>query len=155
MLWKVCPTYLNKRFFCDLLWSWNGVSMQRFLHNHPHPTNTLQIERFERTQTERERYEGMLQLSETLFTSHYPYRFSLVNVLHVFTMRIRSNHFVSVHWYNIFANNVDPDETSHLIWIYTVCHSDFNFRLKPLFASVDMSKFKDGGVHIRNTGMKG
>ena len=26
---------------------------------------------------------------------------------------------------NIFANGVDPDEKSHLIRIYTVCHSVF------------------------------
>ena len=31
----------------------------------------------------------------------------------------------------------------------------FNFRLKPLFVSVDMSKFKNGRVHFRNSGMKG
>ena len=45
--------------------------------------------------------------------------------------------------------------TSHLIWIYTVCHSVFDFRMQPLFASVDMSKFKDVRVHSRNSGMKG
>ena len=43
------------------------------------------------------------------------------------------------------ANSVDLDgtETSRLIRIYTVCHSKFDFRLKPLFASVDVSMFKD------------
>ena len=30
----------------------------------------------------------------------------------------------------------------------------FYFRPKPLFASVDISKFKDGRVHLRNSGMK-
>ena len=44
--------------------------------------------------------------------------------------------------------------TSRLIWIYTVCHSVIDFRLKPLCASVDMSKLKDGRVHFRNSGMK-
>ena len=44
---------------------------------------------------------------------------------------------------------------SHLIRIYTVCHSVFDFRLKPLFASVDMAKFRDGRVHLKNSGMKG
>ena len=31
-------------------------------------------------------------------------------------------------------NSVDPDETARLIWIYTVCHYVFDFRLKSLFA---------------------
>ena len=44
---------------------------------------------------------------------------------------------------------------NRLFRIYTVCHSVFDFRLKPLFASVNMSKFKDGRVHFRNFGMKG
>ena len=44
---------------------------------------------------------------------------------------------------------------SPLIRIYTVCHSVFHFRLQALFASVDMSKFKDGRVHFRNSGVKG
>ena len=29
----------------------------------------------------------------------------------------------------------------------------FDLRLKPRFASVDMSKFKDGRVHFRNAGV--
>ena len=55
------------------------------------------------------------------------------------------------------ANSVDLDgtETSRLIRIYTVCHSKFDFRLKPLFASVDVSMFMDERVHFRNSGMKG
>ena len=44
--------------------------------------------------------------------------------------------------------------TSRLIRIYTVFYSAFDFRLKPHFASVDVSKFKDGRVHLRNFGMK-
>ena len=44
---------------------------------------------------------------------------------------------------------------SCLIRIYTVCHSVFDFRLKPLFASVDKSKFKNGRVQFRNSRMKG
>ena len=43
------------------------------------------------------------------------------------------------------ANRVNPDVT---------VHSVFDFRLKPILPSVDMSKFKDGSVHIRNSGMK-
>ena len=39
--------------------------------------------------------------------------------------------------------------------LYTVCHFVFDFRLKPLFAPVDMSKHKNGGVHFKNSGMKG
>ena len=42
------------------------------------------------------------------------------------------------------ANSVVPDQTARLIRIYIVCHSVVDFRLKPLFASMDMSKFKDG-----------
>ena len=38
--------------------------------------------------------------------------------------------------------------------ILTVCHFVFDFRLKPLFALVDMSKFKGGKVHYRNSGME-
>ena len=34
--------------------------------------------------------------------------------------------------------------TSRLIWICTVCHSVIDFRLKPLFASMDVSNFIDG-----------
>ena len=34
----------------------------------------------------------------------------------------------------------------------TVCNSVFDFRLKPLFAPVDMSKFKDGRVHQKIRG---
>ena len=44
---------------------------------------------------------------------------------------------------------------SHLIRIYTEYHSVFEFRLKSIFASVDISKFKDGRVHFRKLGMKG
>ena len=40
--------------------------------------------------------------------------------------------------------NVNPDETARSVFD----------RLKPLFASVDMSKFQDGMVHFRNSGMK-
>ena len=31
----------------------------------------------------------------------------------------------------------------------------FYFRLKPFFLSADMSKFKDGRLHFRNSGTKG
>ena len=41
---------------------------------------------------------------------------------------------------------------SLLIRIYTVCHFVFDFRLKPLFALVDMSQFSDGRVYFRNLG---
>ena len=39
---------------------------------------------------------------------------------------------------------VNPDETACSVFD----------RLKPLFASVDISKFQDGMVHFRNSGMK-
>ena len=45
--------------------------------------------------------------------------------------------------------------TSCFIKIYTVWHSVSDFRLKPLFASVDKSKFKNGRFHFWNSGMKG
>ena len=44
---------------------------------------------------------------------------------------------------------------NRLIRIYTVCHSVFDFRLKPLFASVDMSKFNDSSLQkLRNERIK-
>ena len=45
--------------------------------------------------------------------------------------------------------------TGRHIRICSVCHSAFQFRLKPLFASVKKSKFKNGRVHFRNSGIKG
>ena len=45
--------------------------------------------------------------------------------------------------------------TSRLIRICTVCHSVFHFKLKHLFASMAMSKFKAGRLHFRNSQMKG
>ena len=64
------------------------------------------------------------------------------------------------------ANSVDPDKTAH----NEPSHQDLHclpfclffcllfcvlITLKPLFEAVDMSKFKDGRVHIRNSGVKG
>ena len=56
---------------------------------------------------------------------------------------------------DICANSVDPDETvtRSLIRTYTICRTVFDLRLCSLFASVDMSKFKDGTDPLRNTGM--
>ena len=55
--------------------------------------------------------------------------------------------------------SVDPDDVTAcnepFIRIYTICHSDFDFRLKHQIALVDKSKFKDGRFHFRNSGMKG
>ena len=53
-----------------------------------------------------------------------------------------------------FANSVDPDETardepSHLDLHYLPYVIDF--LLKCLFATTDVSKFRDGRVHIRNS----
>ena len=58
------------------------------------------------------------------------------------------------------ANSVDPDKMAHNDSLleslgsiqFTVCHSLFYYRPK---ASMNMSKLKDGGVHFRNSGMKG
>ena len=56
---------------------------------------------------------------------------------------------------NRMANSVDPVLMrwlimSCLIRINTVCHSLFDFSLKPLFAAVDMLKFKNGRLHFRH-----
>ena len=60
---------------------------------------------------------------------------------------------------HICANSVDPDETAR----HEPSHQDlhclpfscfFCFRLKSPFASVDMSKLKDGIVHFRYSGVK-
>ena len=39
--------------------------------------------------------------------------------------------------------------------IYTISHSVFDFRMKPIFASKDMSKFKVERVNFRYAGLKG
>ena len=44
--------------------------------------------------------------------------------------------------------------TRHLIRIYTVFYSALDVRLKSPFATTDMSKFRDGKIHLRNLGMK-
>ena len=44
--------------------------------------------------------------------------------------------------------------TSRLIRIYTVSNPFIDLCLKPLFATMDLSKFRDGSVHFRNSGMK-
>ena len=58
---------------------------------------------------------------------------------------------------NQYLCSVDPDEMAHNEPSHQDlhCHSLFYFRLKPLFASVDMSNFKEGRVHFRNSRMKG
>ena len=42
---------------------------------------------------------------------------------------------------------------SRLIWIYTFFHSVLDFWLNFLFAQMDVSKFGDGSVQLRNSGM--
>ena len=59
--------------------------------------------------------------------------------------------FVPADQYRYFSKH---RRSSRLIWTYTVCHSGFDFRLKPLFASTNMSIFKNGTAHFRNSGMK-
>ena len=41
-----------------------------------------------------------------------------------------------------------------IVTIYTVCHSVTDFWLKSLFATMNVSKFSDGKVHVRNLGIK-
>ena len=61
------------------------------------------------------------------------------------------------------ANNLDPDETaynepsSQILHRLPFCLYIYinNFRLKTLFASIDIIKFKDWRVHFRNSGMEG
>ena len=55
------------------------------------------------------------------------------------------------------ANSVDPNETAHV----DPSHQDLHYllffsgyRIKPEFAAMDMSKFKDGRFHFRNLGVK-
>ena len=65
--------------------------------------------------------------------------------------------FIYIDQNRYCANSVDPDETarhepSHLD--LHCFHFVFYFKLKPLFASVDMFEFNIGGVHFRNSGMK-
>ena len=56
------------------------------------------------------------------------------------------------------ANRVDPDEMTRNKPSYQDLHClpyCLDFRRKTLFASMDISKFKDGIVHFRNRGVKG
>ena len=54
-----------------------------------------------------------------------------------------------------FSGFVELSFPPLLIRIYTLCHSVFDFILKPLFASADIPKFKDERAHFRNSGMNG
>ena len=55
---------------------------------------------------------------------------------------------------NTCANSVDQDEMAHNEPSHLDLHClSFYFRLKPLFASMDKSKFKKKRVHFRNSGM--
>ena len=49
------------------------------------------------------------------------------------------------------VNSVYTDKTTHL----DLHRFHFDFTQKPLFEAVDMSKFKDGRVHFRNSVIKG
>ena len=44
---------------------------------------------------------------------------------------------------------------SRLIRIFIVCHAVVDISLKPLFATMDVSKLRDGRVHFRTSGVKG
>ena len=41
------------------------------------------------------------------------------------------------------ANNANPDETSHLLRLYTACRSVIDFGLKSFFAIMDVSIFRN------------
>ena len=83
----------------------------------------------------------------------------IITYLHYSETRLRTNHFsltqTKTDTFCTCVNSVDPDEMVRNIWFYSVCHSIFNFRPKPLFASVDVSKIKDKKFHVRNSGVKG
>ena len=55
------------------------------------------------------------------------------------------------------TNSEDPDETAHNEPSHRDlhCNSVIDFWLKPLFVTMDVSKFRDGGVNFKNSGVKG
>ena len=58
----------------------------------------------------------------------------------------------------IFANSADPDEMAHSKQPHQELHYlplCYGFLTKALFATMDVSKLRDGRVHFRNSGMKG
>ena len=66
----------------------------------------------------------------------------------------RSNPFSPVDQNQCLCKQCRSRWDGRLIRIYIVCHSVFDFRLKPQIVSVDKSKFKNGRVHFRNSGIK-
>ena len=50
-----------------------------------------------------------------------------------------------------FANSAYPEPSHQDLH----CNSVLDFWLKPLFATMDVSKIRDGRVHVRNPGVKG
>ena len=63
---------------------------------------------------------------------------------------------LSTLWTGADANSVDPDETARTVSSgFTLFAILFLIVDKPLFPSVAMSKFNNGGVHFRKSGMKG
>ena len=56
-----------------------------------------------------------------------------------------------------FENIADQDKPAHheyLIGMCTIGHSCIDIWLKPLFATIDVSKFRDWRVNFRNSGLK-
>ena len=54
-----------------------------------------------------------------------------------------------------FAKSAGPDDMvviSHQIRISTVCHSVFDFGLRPLFAVMNVSRVRYGRVHFNTRG---
>ena len=57
---------------------------------------------------------------------------------------------------NTFSNSKAPDETARKDQSHQDlhCHSVIDFGLKHLFATMDVSKFRDGRIHFINSGVK-
>ena len=67
-------------------------------------------------------------------------------------MFAKFNLFIPARQYS--ANSAGPNWAAcdeHLIRSYTVCYTVIEFCLKLLFATMNVSKFRDGRVHFRNS----
>ena len=56
-----------------------------------------------------------------------------------------------------FENSADPDEMAHNEPSHQDLHCSavcLDFRLRPLFGTMVLTRFKDGRVHFRDTGLK-
>ena len=65
------------------------------------------------------------------------------------------NPFIPTANTDTFANSVDPDETARNVSSWSTLFAILLLILtKPLFATMDESKFRDGRAHFRSSGMK-